>query len=86
VTAGNLTTARRLHDQIQPLAVAIYGTPPGGHATTRLKACMALLGRWPNGRARAPIVDLPPEEIDALRRALIAAGLLDGDAGENAAL
>lgn len=85
VTAGDLTTARRLHDQIQPLAVAIYGTPPGCHATARLKACMALLGRWPNCRARAPIVDLPPEEIEALRRALLAARLLDGDSGENAA-
>ncbi|WP_284948132.1 dihydrodipicolinate synthase family protein [Acidisoma cladoniae] len=84
VTVGDLPTARRLHDQIQPLAVAIYGTSPGGHATARLKACMALLGRWPNGQARAPIVTLPPDEIDALRRALIVAGLLDGDAGENA--
>ena len=81
VTNGDLVTARRLHDQIQPLAVAIYGAPPGGHATARLKACMALLGRWPNGRARAPIVELPPDEIHTLLRALIVAGLLDGDGG-----
>lgn len=81
VTAGDLAAARRLHDRIQPLAVAIYGTRPGGHATARLKACMALLGRWPNGRARAPIVELPPAEIHALRQALIVAGLLDDEEG-----
>jgi 4-hydroxy-tetrahydrodipicolinate synthase len=79
VTAGDLAEARRLHDLIQPLAVAIYGRPPGGHATARLKACMALLGRWPSGRARPPILDLPPEEIAALEIALTAAGLLGGD-------
>lgn len=79
VAAGDLAQARRLHDLIQPLAVAIYGTPPGGHATARLKACMALLGRWPSGRARPPILELPADEIGALETALAAAGLLDRD-------
>ena len=55
VARGDLTAARALHARIQPLATAIYGLPPAGHATARLKACMVLLGRWQNGATRPPI-------------------------------
>ncbi len=44
VRANDLDRARDLHARIQPLANAIYGLAPGGHATARLKACMVLLG------------------------------------------
>jgi 4-hydroxy-tetrahydrodipicolinate synthase len=80
VDASDLATARVLHGRIQPLANAIYGTAPGGWATPRLKACMMLLGRWPNGSPRAPYNDLPPPEIERLRQALVTAGLLDAPA------
>jgi 4-hydroxy-tetrahydrodipicolinate synthase len=75
VQDGDLEKARALHERIQPLANAIYGTQPSGWATPRLKACMVLLGHWPNGSPRAPITDLPPSEISRLRLALVNAGM-----------
>jgi 4-hydroxy-tetrahydrodipicolinate synthase len=72
---GDWTEARRLHDRIYPLAIAIYRDPPGGRATARLKACLTLLGKL-----RAPIIR-PPQppvsetEYASLRTALVVAGL-----------
>lgn len=76
VREGDLMTARRLHARIQPLANAIYGRAPGGLATARLKACMALLGHWKNPLPRPPITALPDAEIADLRAALTRAGLM----------
>lgn len=75
VAAGDLPEARALHARIQPLATAIYGLAPSGHATARLKACMVLLGRWPHGDTRPPITGVMPMEKAALREALVTAGL-----------
>lgn len=72
---GDLALAQGLNQRISPLAKAIYGTPPGGHATARLKTCLKLLGRLQHDATRAPLGPLPPEEIAALERALAAAGL-----------
>jgi 4-hydroxy-tetrahydrodipicolinate synthase len=76
VRDGDLATARALHARIQPLANAIYGRAPGGLATARLKACMALLVLWENPLPRPPITALPEAEITALRAALVEAGLM----------
>jgi len=76
VRANDLPTARALHERIQPLATAIYATPPSGHATVRLKACMELLGRFPHGHGRPPIGALDDREKIFLRAALVTAGLL----------
>lgn len=73
--AGDLAAARRFNDRIHPLAKAVYGTAPGGHATARLKTCLRLLGRIANDAMRAPMGPLPAEEVAMLRRALQAAGL-----------
>jgi 4-hydroxy-tetrahydrodipicolinate synthase len=75
VRAGDLATARQLHERIYPLAKAIYGTTPGGHATARLKACMRLLGRWPSDRMRPPIGPLGEVELARLAEALSRSGL-----------
>ena len=72
---ADLDLARKLNDRISPLAKAIYGTPPNGHATARLKTCLKLLGRLPHDATRAPIGPLPLEEVKALEQALAAAGL-----------
>jgi 4-hydroxy-tetrahydrodipicolinate synthase len=48
---GDWAAARRLHDLIYPLSVAIYRDAPGGRATARLKACLALMGRIEQDRA-----------------------------------
>ncbi len=76
VARGDLVAARALHARIQPLATAVYGLVPKGHATARLKACMVLLGRWTNGLTRPPIGGITPTETLVLREALAQAGLL----------
>ena len=65
--------ARRLHEHIYPLSVAIYRRAPANRATARLKACLRLLGRLECDTARLPIRPLPPDEIEGLRQALAAA-------------
>jgi 4-hydroxy-tetrahydrodipicolinate synthase len=67
---GDWAAARAWHEVIYPLAVAIYRAPPSGRATTRLKACLAILGRIPEEVVRPPFVPLTPAEHDALRVAL----------------
>jgi 4-hydroxy-tetrahydrodipicolinate synthase len=44
-----------------------------------------LLGRLPRAVVRPPLVKLPAEEIARIRRALIAAGLLDVEGRRKAA-
>ncbi len=68
--AGDWAAARRWHDVIYPLALAIYGAAPGGRATTRLKACLHLLGRIPHPTVRPPLVPLDAGELGRLRAAL----------------
>ncbi|MGL4241628.1 MAG: dihydrodipicolinate synthase family protein [Beijerinckiaceae bacterium] len=67
--------ARRLHDQIYPLSVAIYRDPPGGRATARLKACLALLGKLEAAVVRPPQPPVSEAEYASLKAALAAAGL-----------
>jgi 4-hydroxy-tetrahydrodipicolinate synthase len=43
-TAMRWDEARALHDKVYPLARAIYGAPPGGRATARIKAALKRLG------------------------------------------
>lgn len=75
VQAGDLQAARQWNDRIRPLARAIYGTAPGGHANARLKACLMLLGRIPSDTMRPPMGPLGPGEVEMLARALREAGL-----------
>lgn len=77
VARGDLAAAQSAHQQIYPLAKAIYGTAPASRATARIKACLHILGRIPAATMRAPIPSSNREEIamleDALREAGIAA-------------
>ncbi len=68
--AGDWVAARRWHDVLYPLALAIYGVRPGGRATARLKACLWMLGRIPGPWVRPPLVALDSAEMDRLRAAL----------------
>jgi len=72
--AGDWTRARQLHDRIYPLALAIYGTAPTGRATTRLKACLHILGQLEHATIRPPLLPLGPAELDRLIHALAEAG------------
>ncbi len=76
VRRGDLLAARAAHDIIYPLARAIYGAPPPGHATARLKTCLKLLGRIESDVVRPPIGPLANEEVAMLQDALEVAGLL----------
>jgi len=75
IEGGELATARQLNERIYPLAKAIYGTAPGGHANARLKTCLRLLGRIPSDAMRPPMGPLPAAEVEMLAQALQAAGL-----------
>jgi 4-hydroxy-tetrahydrodipicolinate synthase len=76
VRRGDLDAARKVHEVIYPLAKAIYGAPPGGHANARLKMCLKLLGRLDCAAVRPPIGQLDTAEVAMLREALSAAGVL----------
>ena len=75
IASGDLAAARHWHRRIYPLAKAIYGTAPGGHANARLKTCLKLLGRLDSDLMRAPMGPLPDDEIAMLQQALFDAGL-----------
>ncbi len=79
VREGDLATAREMHEIVYPLARAIYGTPPGGRAAPRLKACLRLLGRLSSDHVRPPMERLSRDEETMLAAALRQAGLLPSD-------
>ena len=70
----DLAAARAVHERIEPLADAIYGQPPSGRATARLKWCLATLGRIPCATVRAPAGPVGEAEAAMLGRALAATG------------
>lgn len=74
-SAGDWAGARRLHERIYPLAVAIYRNPPGGRAVARLKACLTLQGRLGAPTVRPPQPPVSDQEWTSLRGALEASGL-----------
>ena len=70
VKNSDLNLAMHFHEQIYPLAKAIYGTKPAGFATSRIKACLKLMGRLSNENVRSPGHNLDREEISKLRSIL----------------
>jgi 4-hydroxy-tetrahydrodipicolinate synthase len=75
VRANDLARARAINDRIYPLAQAFYA-PPFLDMHNRMKEVLALLGRLPPAVVRPPLVKLPEKEIERLRRATAAAGLV----------
>ena len=74
VRANDLARARAINDRIFPMAEAFYA-PPFLDMHSRMKEALHLLGRLPRAVVRPPLVKLPPQEIERLRRAIAAAGL-----------
>lgn len=70
VADKNLAEAQRLHDHIYPLAHAIYGKAPGMHANARLKACLHMLGRFPEAAVRPPVPLLDTQQYAQLETVL----------------
>jgi len=67
---SDLPAARAVHERIEPLADAIYGQPPPGRATARIKWCLHALGRIPCPAVRPPVAPVDHEEAAILRTAL----------------
>jgi 4-hydroxy-tetrahydrodipicolinate synthase len=75
VQANDLEEARRINDAIHPLAEVFY-SEPWSDMHNRMKEALVLLGRLPRAVVRPPLVKLGAGEIERVRLALVAAGLL----------
>jgi 4-hydroxy-tetrahydrodipicolinate synthase len=75
VQRNDLAEARRLNDRIEPLMRAFYADP-FVDMHNRMKEALVLLGRLPAAHVRPPLVKLQAPEIERIRQALVAAGLL----------
>jgi len=75
VRANDLSGARALHDRISPTAEVFYADP-WVDMHNRMKEALVLLGRLPRAVVRPPLVKIPADEIERIRRALITAGLI----------
>ena len=84
VQGNDLAEAKRLNDRIEPLMRAFYADP-FVDMHNRMKEALVLLGRIPRAYVRPPLVKIARPEIARIREALIAAGLLDKEAGRDAA-
>src|SRR3954469_7161333 len=75
VKANDLALAKQLHDRIMP-TVEVFYSEPWVDMHNRMKEALVLLGKLPRAVVRPPLTKLPKDEIDRIRAALVAAGLL----------
>ena len=75
VKAGKLDEAKKIHERITPTAEVFYAEP-WVDMHNRMKEALVLLGRLPRAVVRPPLAKLPAQEIERIRLALVAAGLL----------
>jgi 4-hydroxy-tetrahydrodipicolinate synthase len=71
---GDLDGARRLNDRLDPL-VRVFYAPPFVDMHNRMKEALVLLGRIPAAHVRPPLTPVSAGEREAIRHALVAAGL-----------
>ena len=84
VRANDLATAKQIDDRIWPTAEAFY-SEPWVDMHNRMKEALVMLGKLPRAVVRPPLVKLSQAEIERIRAALIAAGLLDRSGARKAA-
>jgi 4-hydroxy-tetrahydrodipicolinate synthase len=84
VQANDMAEAKRLNERIEPTARVFYADP-FVDMHNRMKEALVLLGKLPRAVVRPPLVKIARAEIAAIRQALIEAGLLDKNAGRDAA-
>jgi len=75
VQRNDLVTARQIHDRITPTAEVFYAEP-WVDMHNRMKEALVLLGKLPRAVVRPPLVKISAAEIERIRDALVAAGLL----------
>lgn len=76
VQADDLATAKEINERIWPTAEAFY-SEPWVDMHNRMKEALVMMGKLPRAAVRPPLVKIPQAEIERIRRALIAADLLD---------
>jgi 4-hydroxy-tetrahydrodipicolinate synthase len=76
VRANDLATARQINERIWPAAEAFYAEP-WVDMHNRMKEALVMMGKLPRAAVRPPLVKISQAEIERIRAALIAAGLLD---------
>jgi 4-hydroxy-tetrahydrodipicolinate synthase len=76
VRADDLETAKAINDRIWPTAEVFY-SEPWVDMHNRMKEALVLLGKLPRAVVRPPLVKIPQAEIERIKKALVAAGLLD---------
>src|SRR5437879_3097419 len=69
-------SARQINERIWPTAEAFY-SEPWVDMHNRMKEALVMMGKLPRAVVRPPLVKIPQAEIEQIRKALIAAGLLD---------
>jgi 4-hydroxy-tetrahydrodipicolinate synthase len=84
VQRNDLAEAKRINDRIEPLMRVFYADP-FVDMHNRMKEALVLLGRLPRAYVRPPLVKIEPAEIERIRQALVAAGLLVAGKGRQAA-
>ena len=75
VQANDLEEAKRINDRIAP-TVRVFYADPFVDMHNRMKEALVLLGKLPRAVVRPPLVKVERAEIERIRQALIAAGLL----------
>jgi 4-hydroxy-tetrahydrodipicolinate synthase len=75
VQSGDLKLARELQERIRPTAEVFY-SEPWVDMHNRMKEALVLLGKLPRAVVRPPLAKIPAQEIERIRAALVAAGLL----------
>jgi 4-hydroxy-tetrahydrodipicolinate synthase len=78
VKNNELEQARQIHTRITPTAEVFYAEP-WVDMHNRMKEALVLLGRLPRAVVRPPLTKISSEEIERIRAALAAAGLLEQD-------
>jgi len=76
VRANDLATARQINDRIWPTAEAFY-SEPWVDMHNRMKEALVMLVKLPRAAVRPPLVKISQAEVERIRKALVAAGLLD---------
>ena len=84
VRANDLATAKQIDDRIWPTAEAFYAEP-WVDMHNRMKEALVMLGKLPRAVVRPPLMKLSLAELERIRAALIAAGLLDRSGARRAA-
>ena len=75
VRAGKLDEAQRIQARIAFTADVFYAEP-WVDMHNRMKEALVLLGKLPRAVVRPPLAKISPQEIERIRAALVAAGLL----------